>query len=75
MARILVVEDDIAVQEVVSEFLRSTGHQIYPAASAEQARHLLASEAIEVALIDCLMSGEQGDFSPNTPPRSGFLQF
>ena len=61
MPRILVVEDDRSVQEVISEFLRSAGHQVYCAISAEQARDFLASEPIDLALIDCLMSGEQGD--------------
>ena len=55
------VEDDCAVQEVISEFLRSTGHQVYCAVSAAEARHYLANEPIQLALIDCLMSGEQGD--------------
>ena len=61
VTRILVVENDRAVQEVICEFLRSAGHQVYCAASAEQARHCLAGERIELALIDCLMRGEQGD--------------
>lgn len=61
VSHILVVEDDCAVQEVISEFLRSTGHQVYCAVSAEEARRYLAEEPIQLALIDCLMSGEQGD--------------
>jgi DNA-binding NtrC family response regulator len=60
MPRILVVEDDADVQSVVLEFLQTSGHHVLSAASAEQARSLLASEAIDLALIDCLMSGEQG---------------
>ena len=58
---ILVVEDDYAVQQVISEFLRSTGHQVCCAISAAEARRHLASKPIQLALIDCLMSGEQGD--------------
>jgi DNA-binding NtrC family response regulator len=56
---ILVVEDDADVQAVVIEFLRTGGYDVLSAASAEEARGLLASEAIDLALIDCLMSGEQ----------------
>jgi DNA-binding NtrC family response regulator len=59
--RILVVEDDADVRKVVLEFLETTGHRVACAASAEQARLLLSSEAIDLAVIDCLMSGEQGD--------------
>jgi len=60
MPRILVVEDDADVQTVILEFLESTGHQVVAAVSAEQARLILASESIDLALIDCLMGGERG---------------
>ena len=61
MAHILLVEDDADVQAVVSEFLATLGHRVISAASAEQARLLLANEAVEIALVDCLMIGEQGN--------------
>ena len=61
MARILLVEDDADVQLIISEFLGTSGHCVVPAASAEQARLFLANQPIDVAVIDCLMSGEQGD--------------
>jgi two-component system OmpR family response regulator len=60
MPRILLVEDDADVQAVVSEFLETVGHHVVATASAEQARLILASEPVDLALIDCLMSGEQG---------------
>lgn len=46
---------------MIPEFLRSIGHQVYCAVSAAEARQYLASEQIQLALIDCLMSGEQGN--------------
>jgi DNA-binding NtrC family response regulator len=61
MARILLVEDDADVQSVVAEFLASTGHHVIPASSAQEARLILAGERIDLVLIDCLMSGEQGN--------------
>jgi DNA-binding NtrC family response regulator len=61
MAHILVVEDDADVQMVVSEFLATLGHRVTSASSAEQARGLLGSEPVDLALVDCLMSGEQGN--------------
>lgn len=61
MARILLVEDDADVQFVVSEFLATIGHHVVSAASARQARAILATERIDLAVIDCLMSGEQGN--------------
>ena len=60
MAHILLVEDDADVQSVVSEFLVNLGHRSTCAASAEEARRFLASEPVDLALVDCLMSGEQG---------------
>ncbi len=60
MPRILVVEDDVEVREVVCEFLRDGGHHVLAAGSAQQARELLARESIDLLLIDCVMSGEQG---------------
>jgi DNA-binding NtrC family response regulator len=60
MARILLVEDDAGVQLVVSEFLGTSGHVVVRAASAEQARLFLANHPVDLAVIDCLMSGEQG---------------
>jgi len=61
MARILLVEDDADVQTVVSEFLGTIGHHVVSASSAEQARLILVDQGIDLALIDCLMSGEQGN--------------
>jgi two-component system phosphate regulon response regulator OmpR len=61
MARILLVEDDADVQSVVSEYLVSVGHRLTRASSAEEARLFLASEPVDLALVDCLMSGEQGN--------------
>jgi DNA-binding NtrC family response regulator len=61
MAHILLVEDDADVRAVVSELLATLGHRVSSASSAEQARLLLASEPVDLALIDCLMSGERGN--------------
>jgi two-component system phosphate regulon response regulator OmpR len=61
MAHILFVEDDADVQSVVSEFLVSLGHRLTRASSAEEARLFLAGEPVDLALVDCLMSGEQGN--------------
>jgi len=60
MARILLVENDADVQMVVSEFLTTIEHRVACASSAEQARLILAREQVDLALVDCLMSGEQG---------------
>lgn len=61
MPRILLVEDDVDVQTVVSEFLGTLGYRVVSAASAEEARLILAGGGVDLALIDCLMSGERGN--------------
>lgn len=61
MAHILLVEDDADVRMVVLEFLETLGHQVTSASSAVEARCLIAREPVDIALIDCLMSGEQGN--------------
>jgi two-component system, OmpR family, response regulator len=61
LSRILVVEDDVEVCEVVCEFLRENGHMVLAADSAQQARKLLRCATVDVLLIDCVMSGERGD--------------
>ena len=60
MGRILLVEDDADVGRIVSEFLGTLGHSVTSASSAQQARSVVASESVDLALIDCLMKGEQG---------------
>ena len=69
--RILVVEDDADVQAVVIEFLETTGYCVLAAASAEEARNLLARETVDLALIDCVMSREQGDALAEHASRLG----
>lgn len=71
MAHILLVEDDADVQMVVSEFLGTLGHRVSPASSAEQARCLLAGAPVDLAVIDCLMSGEQGSSLAEHASRQG----
>jgi CheY-like chemotaxis protein len=61
MAHILLVENDADVQTVGSEFLVTLGHRVTSASSAEEARLFLGSEPVDLALVDCLMSGEQGN--------------
>jgi two-component system phosphate regulon response regulator OmpR len=71
MAHILLVEDDADVQSIVSEFLVTLGHRLTCASSAEEARLFLASEPVDLALVDCLMSGEQGNSLAQHASRLG----
>jgi two-component system phosphate regulon response regulator OmpR len=71
MAHILVVEDDADVQSIVSDFLVTIGYRLTCASSAEQARLFLATESVDLALVDCLMSGEQGNSLADHASRLG----
>jgi two-component system, OmpR family, alkaline phosphatase synthesis response regulator PhoP len=51
-ARILVVEDERNVAETLVERLRQEGYQVFHAASVAQARLLLSSERVHLALLD-----------------------
>jgi DNA-binding NtrC family response regulator len=69
--RILVVEDDVDVQAILIEFLEAVGYHVLSAASAEEARQLLEGEVVDLALIDCVMSREQGDSLAEHASRLG----
>ena len=61
--RILLVEDDFAIQEVVVEFLEGLGFKIETAASAAEAmdKLRLIGGAVQAAIIDFGLPGQKGD--------------
>jgi putative nucleotidyltransferase with HDIG domain len=62
LERILVVDDEDAIREIVSSMLTSSGYQCQQAASGEQALALLESgEEFELLLSDMLMNGMNGE--------------
>ena len=60
VAQILVVEDEREIRELIALHLRRDGHALLEAESAEEARELLATERIDLALIDWMLPGESG---------------
>ena len=60
MARILIVEDDAAIREVLGMHLELVGHTCMEAQDAAHARGLLADNRADVALLDVMMPGEDG---------------
>ena len=60
MARILIVEDDAAVMEMLSMHLELVGHACLTARDAAQARMLLAGSCADMALLDVMLPGEDG---------------
>lgn len=60
MARILVVDDDAAIAELIREVLASQGHVFTAAASGERALELIAKNAFDLVVLDRNMPGMDG---------------
>jgi len=58
--RILVVDDLAANRELAARYLEQGGHQVIAADGGEQALQILASEAVDIVLLDLLMPGMHG---------------
>lgn len=59
-AKILVVDDDIAVRLAISRALQRVGYQVSDAESGEQALELMEDQTFDVVLTDIRMSGLTG---------------
>lgn len=57
MARILVLDNDRAMRELLCEALRRGGHQALPAGRADEAESLLAEEPVDGMLLDLNLGG------------------
>lgn len=55
MARVLVVDDDAAVRELVAGFLQTCGHQVLRTADGVEARDVLNREHVQVVVTDLHM--------------------
>jgi DNA-binding NtrC family response regulator len=58
--RILVVDDELFVRELLLEFLSSEGYEVSLADSGEKAVKLMQSEPADVVLVDLKMPGIDG---------------
>jgi two-component system phosphate regulon response regulator OmpR len=59
-ATILVVDDEPDVREVLQEYFASHGYEPLGAASADEAKAIVAQRPIDLALVDIHMPGEDG---------------
>ena len=59
-ATILVVEDEPAIQELISYNLELAGHRVLRAASAEQALEMVRSELPDLVVLDWMLPGMNG---------------
>ena len=60
MSRVLVVEDESAIAELVAMNLRHAGYEVTLAASAEQAQAAVDAVLPDVALLDWMLPGQSG---------------
>jgi two-component system, cell cycle response regulator len=59
-AQILIVDDDDAIRDAMSEFIEMAGYYSCTAASAEEALNLLESGSIDVVITDIMLPGIDG---------------
>ncbi len=60
MARILVVDDDLTVREVVVSYLRAAGHEVDEAGDGEHGLKLFADRRPDLVVLDLMLPGIDG---------------
>ncbi len=55
MARILVVEDEVDVRDVISRYLKADSHDVLTAASIEEMYSALEKECVDVLILDLIL--------------------
>ncbi|MFH1488023.1 MAG: response regulator, partial [Pseudomonadota bacterium] len=60
MGKILVVDDESNIRELIKRILEKAGYECLTAASGSEARTHLQTRQVDLLLCDILMSGESG---------------
>jgi DNA-binding NtrC family response regulator len=60
MARILVVDDEVGIRELLSEILNDEGHEVVSAENAQSARSARATQQFDAILLDIWMPDTDG---------------
>jgi DNA-binding response OmpR family regulator len=60
VARVMVVDDDVTVREVVVTYLRAAGHDVAEAADGESALTQLNGERADLVVLDLMLPGIDG---------------
>ncbi|MCW2784550.1 MAG: two-component system response regulator [Marmoricola sp.] len=60
MARVLVVDDDVTVREVVVSYLRAAGHDVLEAADGETGLKAMRDAPADLVVLDLMMPGIDG---------------
>jgi DNA-binding response OmpR family regulator len=60
VSRILVVDDDLTVREVVVSYLRAAGHEVLEACDGETGLKLMREQPADLVLLDLMLPGIDG---------------
>ncbi|MGQ4245126.1 response regulator transcription factor [Enterococcus casseliflavus] len=60
MERILVVEDEYMINQIVTEFLKERKYEVYSVRSGEQALEVFAERTFDLILLDIMLPGIRG---------------
>ncbi len=70
----LLVEDDGAIREALSELLETTGYRVHAVATAEQGIASLRAERVSLLVTDYALPGESGGWLVRQGRAEGLLQ-
>jgi two-component system OmpR family response regulator len=59
-ARIIIVDDDAGIRDVIRNYLDEHGYQVDAAANAKELERLIANEPADLVVLDVMMPGEDG---------------
>lgn len=60
MAKILIVDDEESIRDLIKEVLSTEGHEFYLAADGQQAFEILRKKPVDLAIVDRNMPGMTG---------------
>lgn len=60
MEKILVVEDEYMINQIVTEFLKERKYEVYSVRSGEQALEVFAEQTFDLILLDIMLPGIRG---------------
>ena len=71
MAKLLVVDDEVGIRELLSEILEDEGHDVLTAEDAGQARKLIEENPLDLILLDGWRHAAARTFLPASDPLPG----
>jgi two-component system, OmpR family, response regulator len=60
VSHVLAVDDEVSVRNLISEYLTENGYRVTPVASGHEMERVLASDAVDIVLLDVKLPGEDG---------------